>query len=146
MDVRQQIPDLIAEFIKSCQIASLCFLESRRIPWCFNCFYSFDPERQLLVFKSGEDSIHGSQLCAGVLIAGTIHSNPLQPANIQGVQFSGVIVSPDSYAEAPERIYQDRFPYSDQLTGRFFFVQLQYLKFTDNTRKFGEKVHWGSRN
>ena len=49
--VYDRIPENIKEFISANQIASVCFIDENKLPYCINCFFAIDGERNLIILE-----------------------------------------------------------------------------------------------
>ncbi len=137
------LPKEIADFIKANKVATICCIDERANPYCFNCFYAFHEKAHLLLFKSSVDSHHSKLLSQNPNVAGTILPNKVELLSLQGIQFSGRILK-DPFPEQirPEIIYHKVFPVALARPGHLWTIQLEKIKMTDNTRIFGKKIAW----
>ncbi len=133
----------IIDFLNSQQVATVCFREPDGLPYCFSCFYSFDAEEGLLLFKSGTESHHANLLVAHAGVAGTILPGKINPLAVQGIQFQGMILTgEEEFISRVSRRYYIRFPLARAMPGRLYFLRLIRVKLTDNTLGFGHKISW----
>ena len=132
----------IIDFLKQNQVANICCVDGER-PYCFSCFYVPMEKEGYLVFKSSSDTIHGDILERHSRVAGTILPNELNPLAIRGIQFEGRAVEEDvvSLLQAAT-VYYAKFPMALTMLGKLWIVEIQSLKFTDNTKGFGYKNLW----
>lgn len=132
----------IMDFISEHHVASVACCEEN-IPYCFNCFYSFIKEGALLVYKSSFNTRHEQILEKHKNVAGTIVPEQVEVATIKGVQFQGVLLNDGiELAMKASASYYSRFPFAMAVPGKIQVIELQHVKFTDNTRGFGFKQHW----
>lgn len=87
---------VILDFISKNKIATVCCLDDQQQPYCFNCFYVFEPTQQLLLFKSSENTFHTHCLNTNNEIAGTILPGTINFPTLKGIQFTGKICREDS--------------------------------------------------
>src|SRR5690242_21901251 len=88
----EPIKDSIAQFIEKQKTSSLCCIDESGKPYCFSCFYVFNPQQGLLYFKSSSKSKHAGLLPVHPFIAGTILPDKLNILAIKGIQFEGTIL------------------------------------------------------
>jgi uncharacterized protein YhbP (UPF0306 family) len=132
----------IAEFITEQKVATVC-TSNNDVPYCFNCYYVFMEAEGILVYKSSTTTKHDKMLVENERVAGTIIPESISVATIRGVQFEGVLLR-DSLEMGMKlsASYYLKFPFSMAIPGKLFGIQLNQLKFTDNTRGFGFKQTW----
>ena len=132
----------IIDFIKQNQVANICCVEDNK-PYCFNCFYAPMNNEGYLVFKSSSDTKHADILERNHEIAGSILPNELDPLAIRGIQFQGIAKEEDvvSLLQAATAYYA-KYPMAFAMPGKLWIVEIQSLKFTDNTKGFGYKNSW----
>lgn len=132
----------ISAFIAEQKVATVACVEDG-LPYCFNCYYSFLEQEGILVYKSSFNTRHESILKKNPVVAGTIIPEQIEVATIRGIQFEGVLLdeSLDLTVKASAAYYL-RFPYAMAVPGKLYMLQLNAIKFTDNTRGFGFKQHW----
>jgi uncharacterized protein YhbP (UPF0306 family) len=113
------------------------------IPYCFSCFFAYDPDEQLICFKSSPAAHHSSLVNDGTLVAGTINPDKLNRLAIKGIQFRGMVLDNDEVLKNRVRsLYHSRFPFSIAMPGEMYVIKLLSIKMTDNTLSFGKKMHW----
>lgn len=132
----------ISAFIAEQKVATVACVEDGQ-PYCFNCYYSFLEQEGILVYKSSFNTRHESILKKNPIVAGAIIPEQIEVATIRGIQFEGVLLdeSLDLTMKASAAYYL-RFPYAMAVPGKLYALQLNTIKFTDNTRGFGFKQHW----
>ncbi len=134
--------DLI-DFIEENKIATICYLDSQGKPYCFNCFYVFEPTQKLLLFKSSENTLHSQSLKINAEISGTILPQKSGLLALKGLQFTGRVLYDDFPLEtSPAKYYHQRNPMALAKAGEVWCIQLTKAKMTDSTRVFGEKLVW----
>lgn len=127
----------IATFLSAQTVASVCLLDDNNLPYCFSCFYAFDADEQLLYFKTNLNTMHGTIMQPGSRVAGTIQQDKLNRLAIQGIQFTGAVMPSEISSH-----YYKRFPFAVAMPGSIWCIQLEWVKFTDNTLAFGKKMIW----
>ncbi|HET8827824.1 MAG TPA: hypothetical protein VFM79_00710 [Pelobium sp.] len=133
----------LVDFIDENQIATICCLDIENKPYCFNCFYVFEPTHKLLFFKSSENSFHAKSLKLNAAISGTILPAKISFLALKGLQFTGHILYDDfPLATSPTKYYHQRNPLALAKAGEVWCIQLTKTKMTDSTRVFGEKLVW----
>jgi|SRR5215203_5047883 len=132
----------IIQFIDSQKAASICCLDAEHHPYCFTVFFAFDAGRQLLFYKSSAGTYHGHVTEEGSRVAGTILPDKLNTLAIKGVQFTGTIIAPGDPLSHAAAVYYARFPFALAMPGDLWTVQVETVKFTDNTAAFGKKTLW----
>ncbi len=135
--------DRIARFIEMQYCASICCVSEQGDPYCFICYYAFNPTETLLYFKSAGNTTHSKILRENTSIAGTIVSPQFDILRAEGLQFEGTAISPQSQNPTwADLHYYKRFPSALSIQGEIWTVRLNKLKFTDNTQGFGKKLIW----
>lgn len=130
----------IVKFLHSEHLLSLCVLLDG-VPYAASCFYAFDEQNLALLVASSSDSNHIKALQDSSQVAGTIALCTKIIGKIQGVQFRGTMSESDESG-----IYFRRFPYALAMKPKIFKIDLEWIKFTDNTLGFGTKLVWQARN
>ena len=114
-------------------------------PYCCNCFYIFDEDTKVLVFKSSDDTKHVKDLKLQPNVAGTISPDLTELGTIKGIQFSGKIISlPEDETKRLSGKYYKKYPYARVMSGNFWIVQLDFVKMTDNKLGIGKKLIWNN--
>lgn len=133
----------ISHFIAQHTCANICTLNENDTPYCFTCFFAYNSKEQLLLFKSSTDTTHSINILRNPVVAGTILPDKLNKMQIKGVQFEGTILPFDHpLAKQAATDYYLKNPMAVAVPGEVWTVQLQKLKYTDNTLGFGTKLHW----
>lgn len=133
----------ILAFIRKNKIATLCCLDEQQKPYCFNCFYVFEPTRQLLLFKSSEHTFHTQCLSKNGEIAGTILPQKMNLLALKGIQFTGKVYDEDFSPEfSPTNYYHIKNPLALTKAGQVWCIQVLMVKMTDSTKVFGSKLTW----
>ena len=137
------IPENIQDFISDQTCATVCCVGKSDDPYCFSCFYAFDPEEGSIYFKSAADTQHARMLKENHFIAGTIQPDKLNTLMIKGIQFRGIAISPDHpLAKKGTSKYYQRFPLALAMSGEVWTIRLSHIKMTDSTLSFGKKTVW----
>jgi len=115
------------------------------VPYCANCFYVFDERGKTLIFLSDNNTRHIREALLNKNVGGTVQNGVTTVAKIQGVQFTGEIVNPDSDQEKNfYKTYYKKFPFAKTKPSPIWGIRLNWVKMTDNTLGFGKKLVWSS--
>jgi hypothetical protein len=140
------IPDKLVAFLQENKISTVCFIDHENNPYCINCFYSFDEEHLILIFKSSIGTTHQKLTKPTACISGTILPNVIDTLKLKGMQFTGKIIESEEIDKLQlNSKYFKKFPMSIAVMGYLWAVRLDFLKFTDNTLGFGNKTTWTSQ-
>lgn len=135
--------ETITHFLQQQTCATICLLDEKSQPYCFNCFYVFNSEKGLLYFKSSADSYHYKLLKLKPVIAGTILPDRLSVLLIRGVQFDGLVLNePDPLTEKASLLYHKWHPLALSIKGETITIRINRIKMTDGTKGFGKKITW----
>lgn len=130
------------EFINANYVLSLSVVENNK-SWSVNCFYAFDEVNYDLIFISHGNTNHYKSLVKNPYVSGTIAAQTHNVTHIQGVQFTGKTVSPSgSKMQNANDLYYNRFPFAKFVMAKIWILELEYVKYTDNTLGFGKKLIW----
>ena len=136
----------IENFIGSQKNMTLC-TSINNTPECANCFYTFMPDGDYLIFKSKKTTGHVSHALVNNKVAGTILPDISKIGSIKGIQISGVFLEPqEDLLEKAKKIYYSKFPLALGISGELWLIKLTYTKMTDNTLGFGKKLIWENKN
>ncbi len=135
--------ETINRFLQQQICASICCADEQGRPYCFSCFYAFNPEEGLLYFKSSADAHHSALIKNNPVIAGTILPDKLNKLVVKGVQFEGVILdSKHSKTEKASGNYHKKHPLGLAVPGEVWTIEISHIKMTDSTLGFGKKIVW----
>ena len=129
----------IAKFFLKNHVAALS-VEDEEGTWSCCCFYVFVPSDPTLLFLSYMDTHHSRLMTRNPAVSGTVSQQTKSVLRIQGAQFKGVAYIADS--TSMRQLYNSRFPFANTSDAALWAVRINYVKFTSNILKFGEKVHW----
>ena len=139
------IQDNIKTFLGSNKVATVCFVDEHHHPYSINCFYVFDEEHHILIFKSSAGTTHQNLIKPKACISGTILPDTLDVLKIKGIQFIGKVVDKQEVESLKfNSTYLKTYPMSLAILGYVWAVKLDYIKFTDNTLGFGNKTIWNA--
>ncbi len=133
----------IIEFLESQTCATICCLDEQKRPWCFSCYFIFNPGEGLLYFKSSPASNHSSMMKKNPLIAGTVLPDKLNKLRVRGIQFEGIVLdSMDRLTQGASQYYHKKNPLALAIPGEVWTIQVNHIKMTDSAMGFGKKVSW----
>lgn len=132
----------IERFMQAQKVATICCNDEQGHPYCFNCFYAFDKQSCLLIFKTSATSKHYEWISKNPGIAGTILPNKLNVFAMQGIQFSGVLLPVLEMPQTATRVYYKKFPFALPMSGEICVILLDAIKMTNNAKGFGHKTLW----
>ena len=113
------------------------------IPYCANCFYSYDEVIKTLIFLSDPETRHIKEALINNRVGGSIQNGVTEVEKLQGIQFMGVFIKPsEELAKDFYAIYFKRFPFAKAKPSPIWGIQLNWIKMTDNTLEFGKKLIW----
>ncbi len=133
------IDERMAKFIAKHHVLTLATVDADGAPYCANCFYAYDKQRNRLIFTSDSATRHAMQMTADNRVAISIVLETRIVGRVQGIQICGAVHKADA---AAGRRYIARFPYAAAAPLTLWAVEPTYMKFTDNTLGFGKKLIW----
>lgn len=135
--------DRIVKFIREQTCASVCCADLQGSPYCFSCVYAYDSEENFLYYKSSAGTRHSEILLHHPAVAGTILPDKLNMLHIKGIQFEGIVLPAGhpSAKNASARFHK-KHPLALAQPGSIWTIQLNSIKFTDNSLGFGKKTTW----
>ncbi|MEO8759469.1 MAG: hypothetical protein ABI388_00830 [Bacteroidia bacterium] len=133
----------VVSFLKNNKVATVCFVTTDNMPYCINCFYAYDEKNNMLVFKSSFGTSHDTFIKPDAPVSGTILPNSVSLLNAKGIQFSGKLINPTEidYLKLPS-LYTKNYVMSLAMLGYIWAVRLEFIKYTDNSLGFGNKIIW----
>lgn len=139
----QILPDeRIVKFISS-QTALTLAVSENNVPYCATCFYALEKENNLLVIKSKSETHHIKVTKTNPDVAGTITPDLLDRTRVQGIQFTGKIISPAAiiFSKAKDAYYK-KYPFALAFSGEIYIIEFLSIKYTDNNFGFGKRLEW----
>lgn len=133
---------IITAFLKKHHLLTLATCKVN-LPYCTSCFYAFIPESATFVIATDAKTRHGHEALENEQVAGAVALETKMVGKIQGVQFTGVFKAAN---EAEKKAYLKRFPYVIAMMPSLWSIEIEYLKFTDNTLGFGKKLEFYRSN
>ena len=132
----------ISSFLSSQTNLTLA-VSTNNSPYCANCFYAFVKDENLLVFKSKPETTHIQITFKNPYVAGTVTPDVLEKTRVQGIQFTGKIISPDkSISDKAKDAYYMKYPFALAFPGEIWIIEMLTLKYTDNKLGFGKRLEW----
>ena len=139
------IPHNITGFLDANRVASVCFNNESNNPYCVPCFFVFDAQHRLMLFKSSHGAYHEDYIRSVTDVAGSVLPEQLDPLKMKGLQFTGKTL-PQAEIEGLqlELVYYKKFPIGRKMPGYIWAIRPDFFKFTDNTHGFGSKTVWSA--
>jgi hypothetical protein len=135
--------EIIINFLAKQTCATVCSVDEEGKPWCFSCFYVFDPLQCVLYYKSSADTHHALLLKHKPSVAGTILPDKLNKLLVKGIQFEGTLLDAgDSVAASAAVLYYKQNPLAVAMPGEVWTIRIDHIKMTDSTLGFGKKLKW----
>lgn len=132
----------IIQFIKECKVATVC-TSNNNVPYCFNCYFSFLEKEGVLIYKSSFGTKHEEMMLNNKLVAGTIIPENIELSLIRGIQFEGNLLEESmEMSFKASTAYYLQYPFAFGFPGKIYVIEINKMKFTDNTKGFGHKQHW----
>lgn len=133
----------IVAFLEKQTCATISCINEEQESHSFTCFIYFDKENECLYFKSSSHSTtHGKILELNNKVSGTVLQDQLEVNAIKGIQFYGEVKKNTIFDIQQAMKYHTKYPMAMAVPGDMWTVQLNYIKFTDNTLGFGTKIEW----
>lgn len=106
--------------------------------WCANVFYVYDNNR--LIFFSSPSTRHIKSALANSQVAVSIALVSKVIARLQGAQITGRFVAQDNQQYRP--LFLSKFPVAALWNEDIWSIEIETVKFTDNTLGFGKKLYF----
>jgi uncharacterized protein len=133
----------IIRFLQKQTCATICCVDEKGNPYCFNCFYAFNIEKRFLYFKSSADSYHSKLIKINPMVVGAILPDKLNTVLVKGVQFEGLVLNePGLLVKGASKFYHQKYPLALAIAGETWTIQVNKIKMTDGTKGFGKKITW----
>ncbi len=142
--MNKELPERIVKFITKHHVLTLATFGGS-VPYCSNCFYAYNKEKNYFVCLSDTKTKHINDLKHTNKVGVSIVLETDVVGKIQGLQINAEMTTPASEAEMKEakRIYLKRFPYAIISNAEVWIIKPYYMKYTDNRLGFGKKIIWG---
>ncbi|MCR5454129.1 MAG: pyridoxamine 5'-phosphate oxidase family protein [Bacteroidales bacterium] len=139
------IDQKIIDFISKHHVLTLATSAGNQ-PYCCQCFYTYDQERNIFIVKTNEDTRHTQELMQNPRVAVSIVLETEEIGKIQGLQTTGeaIFYEGDRLKEAT-KTYLKRFPYAAVTSGKILAIEPDFMKLTDNRFGFGKKLIWDNK-
>jgi uncharacterized protein YhbP (UPF0306 family) len=141
--MEQTMNNKIVDFIEEHHVLTLATSKDN-IPYCANCFYTYSPKYNALIFSSDLKTKHIQDVLQNNTVAGSIVLETKTIGKIQGIQLQGVLRQAINDVEKKEinKKYLKRFPYAILKETELWLLELSFIKMTDNRLGFGKKLLW----
>lgn len=133
------VDERITRFIAKHHVLTLATVGESGEAWVANCFYAYDPRRNLFIFTSDTSTRHGSEMVKNGKVALSVVRETRIVGCVQGLQVVGNARPADDEAH---KTYIKRFPYAVVAPLTLWMVEPELMKLTDNTLGFGKKLIW----
>lgn len=133
------VDERITRFIAKHHVLTLATVGESGEAWVANCFYAYDPRRNLFIFTSDTSTRHGSEMAKNGKVALSVVRETRIVGCVQGLQVVGNARPADDEAH---KVYIKRFPYAVVAPLTLWMVEPELMKLTDNTLGFGKKLIW----
>lgn len=135
----------IKKFIKKHHVLTISTSVENK-PYSANCFYAFDEKENILIFTSEKSTKHILDCQINNFVSGTIVLETKIIGKIQGLQFNGYIFESTKEKYKKHKIeYLKRFPFAILKETPLWYLELTFLKLTDNRLGFGKKLIWNKK-
>ena len=132
----------VVEFLKEHHVLTLATVSGNQ-PYCANCFYVYLEEENAFVFSSDEETKHIKDVRGNNLVAVSVVLETKTIGKIQGVQIKGEMIEAEGeLLKKVNKAYLKRFPYAILKTTKLWFLDISFIKMTDNRLGFGKKLLW----
>lgn len=129
----------ILKFISKHHLLTLATVGEEGAPYCSNAFFSFDKGRELFVFTSSLETLHGQHMAHNPIVAASIALETKVVGKVQGLQITGRVYE----GSAEDRCsYIAAYPYAAAAPLTLWRLEPDFMKLTDNTLGFGKKLIW----
>lgn len=133
----------IIQFLLQQSCATICCVDEHNNPYCFSCFYAFNQVEGLLYFKSSVKSHHSILIKKKPVISGTILPDKLSKVIVKGIQFEGIVLDVQHpLVKHALSNYLKKNPLAIAIPGEVWTIQINHIKMTDSTNRFGKKMKW----
>jgi uncharacterized protein YhbP (UPF0306 family) len=133
----------IIQFLLQQTCATICCADREGNPYCFNCYYAFNPEEKLIYFKSSPDTHHCLLLAENPVVAGTVLPDKLNKLMPKGVQLKGKVFPHDeTLAQGASAYYHKKLPVALAMKGDMYTIRLDSVKMKDSRLGFGTGLFW----
>lgn len=132
----------IIKFLKEHHVLTLATCVDNK-PWCANCYYVFLENEPGFVITSEIESRHIQEALANTNVSGSVLLESDIAGKMQGVQFEGRLKIPDQLLLTKAKVtYIRRFPMISFSQSTLWYLEVTYIKFTDNRLVPVNKIYW----
>ncbi|MCQ2976199.1 MAG: pyridoxamine 5'-phosphate oxidase family protein [Bacteroidales bacterium] len=137
-----KLDNRVIEFILEHHVLVLATVENNK-PYCCDCYYAYNQEKNYFVLKSNIETLHYNQLKTNKNVSASIVLETSEVGKIQGLQICGVVNNDNTelLTEA-KKVYLKKFPFAIAMSGEYIVLEPNLLKMTDNRFGFGKKFVW----
>ncbi|MCF6173004.1 MAG: hypothetical protein L3J44_04385 [Campylobacteraceae bacterium] len=128
----------IIDFIQKHHVLGCSFFY-KEIIHSASCFYIFLNHPPRFIIASNKDTLHIRLAQKNSKVSGVIHLETKQIGKIQGVQYNGILTKANTQEK---QAYLKRYPYAIALKPQLWHIDIENIKFTDNTLGFGKKLEF----
>lgn len=130
------------EFIKYHHVLTLA-TSIDNIPYCANCFYAYDEEKNIFIFTSDNETKHVQDALENNYVAASIVLETKIVGKIQGLQLNGVMYAPtEDLKKRVNKKYLLKYPFASLMNTNLWILEPDFMKLTDNRLGFGKKLKW----
>lgn len=132
----------IIDFLNSNSVVSIATSVGGQ-PYSASCYYAFVEGETYLAFKSDSDTRHIEEALQNNKVSGTILPDKIVKAKPQGIQFTGTFMKAEGeVGKKAKETYLRKYPVAGIFRGEIWMIEIEHIKFTDNTLLFGKKLFW----
>ena len=132
----------MVEFLHRHHVMTLATVHDNR-PWCSQCFYVYIDHLCGLAFTSDMATRHICEAQQQPHVAGSIVLETGIVGKIQGIQLEGRLTEAEGeLLKEVRQAYLQRFPFAVLRETKFWFLEPDTMKMTDNRLGFGKKRYW----
>lgn len=137
------LPDpRILKFIKEHHVLTIATCAENK-PWCANCYYVYLENEVGFVITSEFESRHIQEALANTNVSGSIVLESEIISKIQGIQFEGKLKILDSLlSQKAKASYLKRYPMASITHNSLWFLEVNFIKYTDNRIIPDNKLLW----
>ncbi|MBN2892952.1 MAG: pyridoxamine 5'-phosphate oxidase family protein [Bacteroidales bacterium] len=136
----------VIDFIKEHHVLTLSTAVDNK-SYSANCFYTYHEEDNALIFTSDYETKHIKDVAQNNYISGSIVLETSVVGKIQGIQFNGnMYEAKDDLLKKYKKTYLKRFPFAILISTAIWYIDLTFIKMTDNRLGFGKKLIWEKEN
>lgn len=132
----------VVEFIKEHHVLTLSTAVENK-PYSCNCFYAYHEDDNVLIFTSDIETKHIKDVKQNNYVSGSIVLETSVVGKIRGIQFNGLMYEAiDESYKKYNKTFLKQFPFAVLKNTALWYVDLSFIKMTDNRLGFGKKLIW----